>query len=630
MSESQIARELIAIRQWPYGAARTAAAEEITRRIEAEGPRSRLPEALLDLVEAYVFTDQGTRSYVAFARLLRLWDEAPELFDHSDRHNLFWEFKWVATDLADYPQISQEQAAAFLADMARRFDLAGHGRAAVAMSEFVWAWDSGAPEAEAARQRWLATPPDEFQDCTACHTGLQVSFLTETGRFDEAITLGEARQGSCNREPTGTLHSLALAYLHAGRAADAVAAYRGAVATLDPSNGDFAAARGQAFELLARGGQLPRAIRDLREDYPQLLSHAATELARLRFLLGVLAGLSANPDHADLPVELNLPEITTAGELHAWTHREASGLAARFDARNGNDYYRNRLARALAAQRTGVILDFGHTDTAEAAASAPAPVIDQSPDQALAEAERMAADGEHAEAARAYTALAAGAEEAGELADAGLMLAEAAHCLDLAGDEETAHGHYERAVSRLLAGGAEAGLIGRVLVAWAPLSARLGKAAIVLDRVAELTAQAAPSRPEPLSQELAARIRQEETRLAADLGDTWARAVASLPPQQRTAERSLAAAIEAAHHAGEQYAQLGQLTDAAHAFRLAGQLHRENGDSDAAIWALESAVEGFTAAGQRKLRIQAASELIELLRATGQDARVEELLASLT
>lgn len=630
MSEAQIARELNAIRQWPYGAARTAAAEEITRRIEADGPRSRLAEALLDLVEAYVFTDQGPKSFVTFARLLRLWDEAPELFDHSDTHNLFWEFKWVAADLADYPQISREQAAAFLADMARRYDLAGHGRAAVTMSEFVWAWQSGAEDAEAMRQRWLATPADEFQDCTACFTGLQVTFLTETGVFDEAIRLGEARQGSCNREPTGTLHSLALAYLNVGRAADAVRAYQSALATLDLSTGDFAAARGQAFELLARGGQLAKGIRDLREDYPQLLTHAATDLARLRFLLYVLAGLSANPEQFDLAVELRRPEVATVGELHSWVRHEATQLAERFDARNGNDYYRRWLRRALAAVPAAVTLEFGAPAATAVVQGSSDQVVLLSPDQALAEAEGLAMAGEHAAAALAYADLATRAEEAGELADAGLMLAEAAHCLGQAGNEDAAHEHYTRAVSRLQAGGAEPTLAGRVLVAWAPVAARLGSAPAALDRVEELLSGQDSPPEDSLSKELADRVHHQQAALRADLNDTWARLVASLTPSQQTAERALPEAIRAVNRAGEQYAQLGRLSDAAHSFWLAGQLHRDAGDTDDAIWALESAVEGFTAAAQRKLRIQVASELIELLRSTGQDAKAEELLGSLT
>jgi hypothetical protein len=123
--DAEVRRELREIRAMPYGSARTAAAEVIVRRIDAEGPQERLAEALLDLVEAYSFTGQGHRSFVAFARLLRLWDSQPEVFDESDEHNLFWEFKWVAGDLPDFPEITREQAVAFLADMRRLFDLAG-------------------------------------------------------------------------------------------------------------------------------------------------------------------------------------------------------------------------------------------------------------------------------------------------------------------------------------------------------------------------------------------------------------------------------------------------------------------------------------------------------------------------
>ena len=104
---------------------------------------------MLDLVEAYTFGGEGQKSFVVFARALRLWDESPELFDASDEHNLFWEFKWIASDLPDYPQIRREQAEAFLDDMQRRFELQGSGVSAVLAARFGWAWQSGATGAEA-------------------------------------------------------------------------------------------------------------------------------------------------------------------------------------------------------------------------------------------------------------------------------------------------------------------------------------------------------------------------------------------------------------------------------------------------------------------------------------------------
>ena len=101
----RVTQELRGLRNLPYGTARTAATETIVRRVEAEGPRESLAEALLDLVEAYTFSGEGAKSFVTFARLPRLWDQSPELFDATDRRNLFWEFKWIAADPVSYTHL---------------------------------------------------------------------------------------------------------------------------------------------------------------------------------------------------------------------------------------------------------------------------------------------------------------------------------------------------------------------------------------------------------------------------------------------------------------------------------------------------------------------------------------------
>lgn len=202
---------LAEIRRMPYGTARTAAAETLTREIEATGPASTLPEALLDLVEAYTFSSEGLRAFVTFARLLRLHDEHPESFTEGDTRNLYWEYKWVAADLPVFPEITVAQAQAFLDDMHRRFALAGLGTRSVSMSAFRWAWQAGLPHADRALEEWLATPRDEYEDCAACTVGHQVDFFTSTGRPEEALHRGLGQHGTCNLEPTRTLHALALA-----------------------------------------------------------------------------------------------------------------------------------------------------------------------------------------------------------------------------------------------------------------------------------------------------------------------------------------------------------------------------------------------------------------------------------
>lgn len=60
-STHEAAQKIAATRDLPYGSARTAAMEYITRTLEREGPESMLPEAYLNLVEAYVLGSRPQR-----------------------------------------------------------------------------------------------------------------------------------------------------------------------------------------------------------------------------------------------------------------------------------------------------------------------------------------------------------------------------------------------------------------------------------------------------------------------------------------------------------------------------------------------------------------------------------------
>ena len=648
-SDAEVRRELREIRAMPYGSARTAAAEVIVRRIDAEGPQERLAEALLDLVEAYSFTGQGHRSFVAFARLLRLWDSQPEVFDESDEHNLFWEFKWVAGDLPDFPEITREQADAFLADMRRRFDLAGKGSGSVLGSRFRWAWHSGDPSMEAARLAWLALPKDDMDSCAACRIGHQVDYLTETGRFEEAIELGLTQHSSCNLEPTRTLHALALAHLNGGADGPALAAYRRALATLDTSDSDYAPARGQGFEMVARGGHVERALRFLREDHPELLEGASTPLFRLRFLLGVLAGLSANLDHSDLPTGLRSPDAPTLGQLHAWVHEQTAELAGRFDARGGSDYYARLLDRSLAATRTPVPLDFDISAMASLgpqpgagdpthqpdADPAPAALGADGVAAALTIAERHARARSYPEAAAAYLRAAEVATAAGLLEHAGMAWAESAQCAAQVGDEVTAHARYAAALPLLRAADGDPGAMAQILAAWAPVAAGLGDTDALMTHLDTLLSSDG-SHEALLDSDLEERQRRQSENLQASLLETWARVVASRSPgvdgqiDGQVAGQSARDAADAATRAGELFAQVGRIGSAAQAFWLAGQILREDGDIDGAVLSLESAYEGLTIARDAANRARAASDLIDVLRATGQHDRADQVIATLT
>lgn len=642
-----VADEIAALRRLPFGPARTAAAEAVTRRVETEGPEEHLAWALGSLVEAYTFDGVGDRSPAPFARMLQLWDERPELFDEQDRQALFWEYKWIAEAACESPQRTRAQVDDLLADMERRFRLAGQGSSAVAVARFDWAWVAGDSDADERRLAWRALPEDEFDDCPACVIGGQVEFLLDQGRYAEAVELGRMQRGSCNVEPTKTRHATALAALLIGDPTSALEQHLLALSTAEGKTRDLAPSRGCAFELLARGGQLERALRALRNEDAELLERAASPLDRLFFLLGVLAGLSANLDRGELTTGFATAGRRTVAELHGLVLAEARELAELFDRRHGNTSYAARIERALSADRSPHRLDFSVEAAsralapgAGAATGAAAPAEDGlTGADPVAAAERFAAVGDHATACLAYAEAADRLERDGAPGQAGLARAEAAQCAAIAGDEERAHAEFARAAALLDAasaadadgaGGAGAAILARVLTAWAPLAARMAEMRQILRVLAGLLArlergrstEEAPDRPD------AERTMHAET--LARVRDTLARSIASALPEQLPEELSGASAAAEAMLAAEEFARIGRFPEAAHAFWLAGRVQRDEGDDPAAVYSLESAFEGFTIARSGVHRAEVAGELIALLRADGLRGRADEIIARLT
>lgn len=667
-STDEANREISRVRKMPYGIARTQAAEQQVRLVEAEGPDEVRAYALNVLVESFVWGGEVERAYLPFTKAVRWYDEHPEHFDAEDTHGLFWSFKWMVGHLSDFPDIPAEQIEATLADMERRYALAGLGRDAVAFEAFGWARLRGSDDVDALYEEWVRTPRDDYSQCRACDPGDRASYLVARGDHDEAVRLIQQTLDSgvtCATEPADMLSTLALVHLDAGRADAAVAAHRRAVAALAGSPSDMTGARGARFVLLARGGQTRRALRALTEDAHLLLA-ADTPNARFDFLTDVVAGTAALlPGAGAEPVAFEGVAASDVAGLHAWCVTEAAALAAAFDARNGTDRFARRLAEARETRPADVTLDLAVIPTGAAARPVrPAPevvltdagagplgadptslpgglhdgsglvtAVESGPDRA----ERLVREGDLVAAAAVWLEESASAEAAGRLADSGLALAEAARCAQEAGDDEGAAATYPAAVARMRAGGVGVEVVTTVVVAWAPVAAATGDAQAVLAAVDALLAELdasdvasadtgapADTGAEVAGAGLAERREAVRRRARADLDDTAARVLASTGP-----ERAAEAAARATR-AAEAYAGAGHVADAAHAFWLAGRLHDGLGQVDDAVWNLESAVEGFSIAHQAAPRGEAASALVSVLRAAGRDDRAEEVLRTLT
>ena len=617
-STHEAAQKIAATRDLPYGSARTAAMEYITRTLEREGPESMLPEAYLNLVEAYVFGQPTPASFAVFSKLLRLYDAHPEHFDEFTARTLFWQFKWIIGDMTAYPQISKAQARELLDEMRRRYRLAGMGEMAPDRAEYMWAAHIGEDEAaETWRARWLAHGEDEM-DCGSCRQGGILRDHVTDGEFETAVRMGAPTEDLCNREPAASHRQLALAYLHledgeaAGRHLLRAAAYRD---QYDPDD------LGVEFEVLARGQNLQAAFDLLADHGKRALDLAGDPGDNRNFLRYIVAGLAwALEDHGDMPTGLRPAgqvERATLRELYDWALAESRPLAQAFDRRAGNTRFSESLKAATELPAlVPIVLPTG-ADGVGATSSASSAGADAAAGAAPLSFTPV----------ESYLAVAREHEAAGASLEAGLAYAEAAF-LVLAGGPVTgaqaleAHGFFETAWPLLVDGGAAPALLAEVVRVWAPVAERVNDLEALRTSVNEL-------------QELA------QQALAPAHGDQGGGAApgvrhdlpAFLQAQDLAARLSLATGDSASQQLVDElvetYRENECLERAARLLVVAAEAATAAGQSELAIGRYELAAEFFEPVRLKKSRAAALDACIELLRTTGQEHRVEALLAEL-
>lgn len=624
-SRTETRNALRALNGMPDGPARVLAAEVLARRVRNQGPDEMLPEVLEHLVRAYTFGVDTPEAFAAFSELLRLYDTHPEYFDEADAHQLFWQFKWIADGLPDYPEITREVAEALLDDMEARYRQAGHSMAAVSRARFNWASANGdEDDAERYWTQWNAIAGDDM-DCEACHHGDLIHRMVSLGRYDDAVNLGPLDSATCNREPAGMFLELAMANLHTGDTRASAEYLRSSIAHHDRTLRDPERIAGW-FEIFARGNQLEQGLAMLRTVGRGAVEGQGAPMHRLRYCLAMLRGLSAHPHAGEHPT--GLEAFPTVAALVDACEHEAVNLVAAFDARAGKPHWAGVLAEARQAR---VLADLGEAEEPveavepsaapadeSAGASHPTSATDPSASDPFAAAEELARHEQWDEAAPLYDRAAMQREAAGDILGAGLAYAESAQVQTMAGRYVDAVRVFQRAWDRLIASEAHPNLLVQVAYAWAGSEAELSEADVTGTTVRDALAGIPDVDTATMTGELAeqeqrgnavrrARIHDIRSRLAAARGDA-------------------AGAAEEAMRAGEGFGSAGEIRLAAEAFLLAArQLHEAKRYDDAA-WAYESVIEALIATSQRSAVPAVLDEFVALLKDSGQHERAEIVL----
>ncbi|MFE5589585.1 hypothetical protein [Streptomyces sp. NPDC056549] len=389
----------------PHGLARTVTAEELVDTAEVFEKPDVLVTALLELMTAYEFTGESRKSPVVFARILKLWDAAPESFSPYEAHQVFWRFKWVTTSLLQVPEMPLASIGGWIDQMRSRYEAADHAFQPVAAMRYHLAHHTGTGVADA-YDLWATRSRTELSDCEACETRHHAWHHLTEGDDTAALAIWQpvldGRQ-ECSEEPQMSQARALLPLLREGRADEARSHHLTGYRKVRGATG-MQAEVGYHLEFCAHSRNEGRGLEILAENRP-LFEVKGAPLDHLDFLTGteVLLTRLVEAGHDDTPVAGPPGRAWTAAELLTHVRDEAEPLAAAFDTRNGTttvgDRRRARLALAPLLDEPlplGLRATTAHTVSADAAPGTPAPARIAIPDDFAAlvrEARRLARAG---------------------------------------------------------------------------------------------------------------------------------------------------------------------------------------------------------------------------------------------
>jgi hypothetical protein len=333
------------------GPARLALLEECVRIADAHHDIVVGDSIRGDLIKSATFTGAPEKALVAFSWRLAQCDRDPEEFDETE---LLWEYKWIADSLGGFPQISRQQIEEMLEDMTRRYQRCGASLRPIHKLRCTLAQDLC--DRKAARTfftQWKRTPRAWPSDCPACDQNSMARFAAASGKDEEALELAAPILNgsmSCAEIPHATLAHVLLPLVRLEREAEAMSLHHRGYRLIS-GNRKFLPEAAEHLVFLVLTDNLAKAVKLFEKHLEWALS--ATDLkarfefyGAVRFLLEQLA--TAGREKARLKLPEHFPAWQESGEyevaaLRKWFDEAAAELAARFDARNGNDGFTKAL-----------------------------------------------------------------------------------------------------------------------------------------------------------------------------------------------------------------------------------------------------------------------------------------------
>lgn len=310
------------------------------------------------------FYDDHMDTLLTFPEMLALVDANPnapvaEESDYSSNlDDVLWKYKWLLEDATYFYQISMADAERFAEDFKRRYIAAGYSLRPYYFERYLFYREMDDARAENSFHLFEQAPRDFQSDCRACEQNDIVSYYLRHDEFDKAVKLArsiENRTLSCGGADSWlTLKCNYLSYYirkkdfaQAEQMIKLIHRYRDAYRRFDISVQEL---RCYVYT------DLSKALRIYKENWKKWLHERtpafAYEQGSICCLFFKKLGETRKRQTVKIAYDAEFPLYQQENscrilELYDYYYQFICDLAEKFDARNGNDAYQQRLQKML-------------------------------------------------------------------------------------------------------------------------------------------------------------------------------------------------------------------------------------------------------------------------------------------
>lgn len=340
----------------PHGVVKVRLIEEAVKLADVVRDLDAMFETRMELVDAGVFAGHCEKALPAFAWCLAQFEKEPDRFEyHQD--TLLWYFKNILHNADELPQLTREQVEELREQMASLYRKCGFNMRPVHYTRLVFATRIGDTEtAKESYASYHALPRDPMADCMACEADSDVEYFEFLGEWEKALKAAEpSLKGKqvCAEVPHRTYSYVLRPLALLGRY-DQADEYQRKGYRMIRSNPVFLGHVALHMAYLLHRGDESSALRMLEQHLSWALESFHLR-SRYMFYLSskrTLSRVAENEGKKKLNLPQAFPVHNSTGsydtaELVQWFDEELSTLGARFDARNGNQFFTQDLVERL-------------------------------------------------------------------------------------------------------------------------------------------------------------------------------------------------------------------------------------------------------------------------------------------